>query len=314
MHTERMTIEARGTPWTDGLWRACLVGMASLGATPSLLAADAVSEIRQAAAAYVEAFQKADAAALADQWTERATLVEGGDVIEGRSAIATALVGWRKQHPEGTLEVEVNDIDLIAEPLARVSGVIRFTPKPGDKPNMSRFTSLRVREGTIWRISESVVESDRAAALDELDWLIGTWKAKGNATADGTKTEIEITYDKPVGDFCIVGQVKYQTPGRPAVTAIEVIHADRESGLVRTWVFDSTGARAEGVVESDGTTFHKAMQGTPSEGVSGSVSRWAQVIAPTGEGRCTVHAIERFIDDAPVPDGEPLHFQKVSSR
>jgi uncharacterized protein (TIGR02246 family) len=293
-------------------WAICLVGIAWLGGSQSLLAADAVSEIRQAAAGYVEAFQKADAAALREQWTERATLVEGGEVIHGRSAIVAGLVAWRNQHPGCTLAVDVSDIDVIAEPLARVSGVIRFTPKPGDKPLVSRFTSLRVREGNTWRIAESVVEPERAAALDELDWLLGTWKASGKPAEDGGKTEVEITYEKPVGDFCIVGHAKYQAAGRPAVTALEVIHADRESGLVRCWVFDSSGTRAEGVIESDGTTYHQSMTGTPSEGVPGNVAKWVQVIAPTGEGRCTVHAIERSIDDVPVPDGEPLHFQKVS--
>ncbi len=313
MHTEHMRVEGMGSRCGRGAMRiACLVGLTCFGLGQSLVAGDAVSEIREAAAGYVEAFQQADAAALREQWTERATLVEGGETINGRSAIVTGLVAWRNQHPDCSLAVEVNDIDLIAEPLARVVGTIRFTPKPGDKPLVSHFTSLRVREGNTWRIAESVVEPERASALNELDWLVGTWKAKGKEAEQGGTTEVEITYDKPVGDFCIVGRTTYQSAGRPAVTAIEVIHADRESGLVRTWIFDSTGARAEGVIESDGTTYHKSMTGTPSEGVPGRVARWVQVIAPTGEGRCTVHSIERAIDDVPVPDGEPLHFQKVS--
>jgi uncharacterized protein (TIGR02246 family) len=315
MHTEQLIRKHGGA---DGrpraIWALYLSGIAWLAGSQSVIAGDAVAEIRQATAGYVEAFQKADAAALREQWTERATLVEGGEVIHGRSAIVTGLVAWRNQHPGCTLGVELSDIDVIAEPLARVSGVIRFTPKPGDKPLVSRFTSMRVREGTTWRIAESVVEPERAAALDELDWLLGTWKATGKAAEEGGKTEVEITYEKPVGDFCIVGHATYQAAGRPAVKALEVIHADRDSGLVRCWIFDSTGARAEGVIDSDGTTYHQTMTGTPSEGVPGNVAKWVQVIAPTGEGRCTVHAIERSIDDAPVPDGEPLHFQKVSKR
>jgi len=276
--------------------------------------ADPGAELRQAAAGYVEAFRKADAVALADQWTERATLEEGDDLIEGRDAIVAALVARRNQHPEGTLEVEVADIDLLAEPLARVSGVIRFTPRPGEKPFRSRFTSLRVREGTTWRIAESTLEPEQEAVLDELDWIMGTWKAAGAARPDGTKTEFEITYDKPLGDAVIVGRARYQRAGGPEVTALEVIHADRDGGLVRSWVFDSTGAVAEGVIESDGTTFHKSMVGTPAEGVDGNVARWVQVMAPTGDGRCTVHAIERSIDDVAMPDGEPFHLRKVSGR
>ncbi len=279
-----------------------------------LLAGDAVTELRQASEDYVEAFKKADVAALADQWIERATLIEGDSTLEGREAIVSALVAWRKQHPKATLEIEVADIDLLAEPLARVSGILRFTPEPGAKQTNSRFTSLRVREGDTWRLAESVVVPEHAAALDEMDWLVGTWTASGAAAEDGPKTEVEVVYEKPLGDYCILGRTRYQPAGGAPVTAVEVIHADRETGRVRSWIFDSTGARAEGVIESDGTTFHKTMVGTPSEGVPGKVARWVQVIAPTGDARCTVHSIERSIDDVPVPDGEPLHFQKVADR
>jgi len=276
--------------------------------------ADPAAEIKQAATAYVDAFKKGDAAALADQWTERATLMEGGAEVEGRDNIVAVLVAWRKQNPDGVLEVDVADIDFLAEPVARVTGVLRFTPKPGAKPVVSQFTSVRVREGNTWRLAESVVVPVSAAALDELDWLVGTWKASGPAGPDGTKAEVEIVYEKPIGEFCIVGRVRYQVAGRPAVTALEVIHAERGTRDIRTWVFDSTGARAEGVIEFDGTTLHQSMKGTPAAGVPGEVARWVQVIAPTGEGSCTVHAIERFIDGVAVPDGAPLHFKKVSSR
>jgi hypothetical protein len=181
-----------------------------------------------------------------------------------------------------------------------------------EKPMTSQFTSLRVREGSTWRIAESIVAQDHAAALDELAWLVGTWKASGPAGPDGSKPEVEIVYEKPIGEFCIVGRARYEAPGRPAMTALEIIHAERGTGIIRTWMFDSTGALAEGVIESDGTTLHQSMSGTPSAGVPGGVATWVQVIAPTGEGSCTVHAIERSIDGIAVPDGVPLHFKKVA--
>ncbi len=291
-----------------------VVALCGRGLPGTAMAGDAIAELRHAAATYVEAFQKGDAAGIADQWTERASLIEGGETLEGRDAITAALVAWRKLHPEGALTVEVDEIDVLAEPLARVSGVIRFTPRSGATPVTSRFTSVRVREGATWRIAESIVVRGQAQALDDLDWLIGTWKATAGNEKDGTKTEVEITYDKPVGDFVIVGRIRHQHAGKPVSNALEVIDADPETGVVRSQVFDSMGARAEGVIESDGTSFHKVMIGTPAEGVPGSVARWVQVVAPTGEGRCTVHSIERSIDAVKVPDGVPLHFRKMTVR
>ncbi|MFM7135776.1 MAG: hypothetical protein ACKO1M_01725, partial [Planctomycetota bacterium] len=198
-----------------------------------------------------------------------------------------------------------------AEPLARVAGTLKFTAKPGAKPVTSRFTSLRVREGQTWRLAESLVVPEHAAALDDLDWLVGTWAtAAGGATAAG-QPAIEAVYEKQLGGYCLVGRSRIKPAEGPAIEAIEIIHADRGSGLIRTMVCDSTGAVGEGVVTFDGTTLEKSMVGTPSDRVPGGVARWTQVIAPAGEGRYTMHSIERSIDGVAMPDGAPVHLRKV---
>ena len=208
------------------------------------------------------------------------------------------------------MEIAVSDVDLLAEPLARVSGTLTFRAKPGAKPVTSRFTSLRVREGQAWRLAESLVVPEHAAALDDLDWLVGTWSAETGGAEGKGKTSIETVYEKQLGGYCLVGRSRIKPAEGPAIEAVEIIHADRAAGATRAWIFDSTGAQGEGVVTFDGTTLEKTMVGTPSDRVPGRVARWTQVIAPTGESRCTVHSIERSIDGVAMPDGEPVHLRK----
>ncbi len=299
--------------WRAGACR--LVAVLVLCAAGAVHAADtdpAVAELRKASAAYAEAFTKGDFAALADQWTTRAELVEGGTRLEGREAIVESLKLWRARHPQATLAIELNDVEMVADPIARVAGVMRFTNKPGDKPLESRFTGLRVKEGSVWRLAESRVTPAHVAALDDLDWMLGTWQAD---VAD--RATIEITYEKSLGGYCIVGKTKIMPkPGKATllpngIEALEVIHADRDAGLIRSWVFDSTGAKAEGFFEFDGTSFEKVMSGTPSDAVRGRVATWVQVISPSGEGKATTHMIERRIDGVDLPDAAPLTFKKV---
>jgi hypothetical protein len=76
-------------------------------------------------------------------------------------------------------------------------------------------------------------------------------------------------------------------------------------------VFDSTGARGEGVVQSDGTTLHVTFVGVPAEDAAAAATAWVQVIAPQGADGLTLHAIERSIDGVPVADGAPLHYRRV---
>jgi uncharacterized protein (TIGR02246 family) len=289
-------------------WRVAVV-LAVLGAWPSLpaRAANADAAIRAAAAAYVAAFNGRDFAALADQWTDEAELVEGGARVEGREAIVRSIRGWLERHPQAGLAIEVTDVEMLAAPLARVRGVMRFTRRPGDHPVESRFTSLRVLEDGKWRLAESLVTPSRAAALDDLDWLVGHWHAEGGQAG----TTVEATYERTAGGHCIVGRSKIKSAQAAAIESLEVIHADRGSGTIRSWTFDSTGARAEGVLVGDGKTFEQLLVGTPAESAGGDVARWVRVIAPTGDGRFTLHAIERSIDGVPLPDGPPLHFRKI---
>lgn len=282
---------------------AMLVYLSGQGAA----AADPVEAIRAASAAYVEAYNSRNDTALAEQWTERAELVEGGSSVRGRDAIVASLRGWRERHPQAALEIRVDEVELLAGPLARVSGTLQFTRRPGEKPVESRFVSLRVLEDGVWRLAESVVVPSQAAALEELDWLLGSWQSMD--APDGTT--VELSFEKPLGAACVIGRSKLRPKAGAGVDTLSVIHADRESGLVRSWLFDSTGARAEGFLESDGVALHQSLVGTPAAGAAGRVARWSQVIAPAGDGRMTIHAVERSIDGVAIPDGEPRHFRKI---
>jgi uncharacterized protein (TIGR02246 family) len=304
----RAEMSGPGSFARGAVWLAVIAGCAA----GRIAAADPAAELRAAAAAYAAAFNQADTAALADQWIERAVLVEGGLELRGRDAIVASLRAWRERHPGATLGVEVERIDLVAEPVARVTGTLSFTATPGGTPVTSRFTSLRVREGGVWRLAESIVAPAHSAALDELDWLLGTWTAETAATAaDGAASVETVEYEKRLDGHCLVGRSRMQPATGAAVEATEIIHADRATGTIRSWLFDSTGAAGRGVIEFDGTSFEKRMVGTPSDRVPGRVARWTQIIAPTGPGRCTMHSIERSVDGVALPDGEPVHFRKV---
>jgi hypothetical protein len=188
---------------------------------------------------------------------------------------------------------------------------VKFTPQPGGRQVRSRFTSLRVCEGDTWRLAESVVVPEHSTALDDLAWMLGTWTAETARGKDGSRTTIETIYEQPLGPYCIVGRTRIRPANGDPIEALEVIHADRGTGLVRCWVFDSTGAFGEGVVESAGTPLRKRFVGAPADRAGGRVARWTQLLTPAGDNRCTMQTLERSIDDVAVGDGELLHFRKV---
>lgn len=278
------------------------------GEAPAAAAVDARdAAVRQAAADYAACFNERNFAAIATQWTEHAELVEGEGRLVGRANIVRSITAWLERHPQAKLEIAVDDVAFPAAAVARVSGRMTFTARPGAKPVVSRFASLRVLEDGAWRLAESVVRPSQAAVLDELEWLVGTWRHDGGNAGD----RVEAIFSRPIGDACIVGRTTIKPKTGTNREIMQIIHADRATGLVRTWIFDSTGARAEGVIEADGASFHQSLVGTPAETAAGSVARWVQVIAPTGADGFTLHAIDRSVDGVALPDGAPMNFRKV---
>lgn len=257
-----------------------------------------------ATAEYVKAFNERRFDDLAAQWTSDAELVEGGGTIVGRTAISESMRGWIGANPAARIAIRLTGTKPLGATAARVRGVIGFTEKPGARPVETRFESLRVLENGAWLIAESTVQPSQVEALDALDWMVGEWKAD-DRQGGGT---VEATYQRVAGGHLILGGIRIRGTGADEVDAVELIHADKATGTVRSWVFDSTGARAEGTVETDGTSFNRRFVGTTADGAEGSVARWVQVLVPTGERTCTMHAIERSLDGRPLPDREPVHF------
>jgi len=271
-------------------------------------AADAPRDAALAAAgdAYAAAFNERRFDDLARQWTADAELVEGGGRIAGREAIVESLRRWAEANPDARIAIRLDGVKPLGGTLARVRGTIRFTEKPGSRPVETRFDSLRVLEEGVWRIAESVVEPSQVEALDALDWMVGNWKG----TLPGAGGTVEATYQRVAGGHLILGGIRTRAADGEELDVVELIHPDKATGSVRSWVFDSTGARAEGVVETDGTAFNRRYVGTTADGAAGNVARWVQVLVPTGPRTCTMQSIERSLDGRPLPDRDPVHLTR----
>jgi len=298
--------------------------------------------LREATAAYVAAVNARDYDALAAQWCRRATLVEGGTTLRGRDAIMTSLRTWFDRHPGSTLAIEITAIERLAEPLARVSGILRFSPAPGAASVESRFESLRVLEEGSWRLLESLVAVAPESALDDLDWLLGTWRAddEGQIAAGGPPAgdqqkpgrRAEMSVSRRLGGKVIViegrltpgagssggGSPAAAGPAGGGIEFLEIIWPDRAAGVVRGLVCDSTGARAESVFAVDVTAeptgapaiIEETLVGISSAG-GGRAARWTRRFLPAGPDAFTLHATDRSIDGIAVPDGRPLRYTRL---
>ena len=189
-------------------------------------ATDLIAAVRRAADAYATAFNAGDDKALGDQWTLGAELEEGGTLLKGRAAIVASLKQWRTMHPQSNLKIEVTDMQLLGEGVARVQGTLTFAKQAGAEPVVSRFDTLRVLENGAWRIAQSRVVPSPRAALADLAWMIGTWQS----TDAKTGSTIDATYEKSLDGHALVGRIKVKRKDGSTVDSLDVIHADRGTG------------------------------------------------------------------------------------
>lgn len=281
--------------------------LALIGADAMLvMAADAAAEqaIREAAAAYAAAFNEGDLDAVAAQWAEQAELVEAETRFSGRDAIMAAIGSGLDQAPGMTMGIDVDDVIFISPSLARVSGTLQVQFGKEEPGRRSGFTSLRVLEGDAWLLAESTVTPRYDDAIETVAWLAGTWSGQsplGLPVSFRSKLDLD--------GHVLISELTIQAAGPEGATvfqAIDTVHADRQTGELRCWSFDSTGARAEGSVVSDGIRINRILTGTSPAGPAGGQSRWVQVITPLDDNRIAVQSIERSIDGQPLPDTDVL--------
>lgn len=269
--------------------------------------ADAEAALQAAATDYAEAFNSGDMKALAAQWAEQAALVEDGVELVGRDEIMAAIEASRSQFPKMKMNIDVTEIRFITSNLANVSGVLRLAAMEGGPEVRAEFSSLRVLVGGEWILAESVVMSEPQASLSNVDWMEGRWEG---VTAGGEAIRIDVTSD--LDSKAVVSRITIGPADDPLVTAIDVIHADARSGSLRSWTFDSTGARAEGLLMSDGTTFNRVVEGIPAPGSGASESGWVQVITPLDQNRLALQSIERTLDGEPLPDTDVIILKRTT--
>ena len=106
--------------------------------------------IRAAAQAFVRAFEKGDANAVAAAWTEEGEYVdEDGTPVRGRAALAKAYADFFAKRRELKAEGTINAIRFLGQDTAVEEGT--FTVKAKDRPaNTSRYSALWVRQGGRW--------------------------------------------------------------------------------------------------------------------------------------------------------------------
>src|SRR5262249_52941557 len=147
--------------------------------------------IRAASREYAAAFNKADAKAVAAHWTDNGECIDAdGELLRGRAAIEQAFATYFKEHPQPNTEVPIGSIRFPTPDLAVEEGILRLSGAGKELPSTTLYSTTHVRDAGRWRVAVSREWGAGQDRLDDLDWLVGEWKA---AVPD---TEMTLTFAK----------------------------------------------------------------------------------------------------------------------
>ena len=266
-------------------------------------------EICASADAFVAAFAKRDAAAIAAQWSEDGVYInENGERFEGRKAIQTEYETAFKGAPDDlAIRVEVDSVRLINENTAIEEGRAAVIPQPaGASRVMSRYTAVHVKGDGQWLIAElrdaQVELPPETGQLQDLGWLVGTWSASKNDTS------VVIRCRWVENNRFLLRTDALTESGKPTAGGLEVIGIDPSTQRITSWHFTNDGGHAVGVwTPLDGSW---AIQ---SVGVleDGTETASTNILSRSADGSLLWKSVDRIVGDATLPDMPEVVLQRA---
>jgi uncharacterized protein (TIGR02246 family) len=264
--------------------------------------ADDTDAIRERVKAYVDAYNKHDAAALAELWADDAVYLnrETGEPIEGRPAIASMFDDMFKEGEADQLAVTVDSIRKITPDVAIEDGTAILVSAEGE-PMPSTYTAVHVKKDGQWYLNSvrdtdlpsSPAEAADPGELDQLEWMVGEWV---DQDAEGTvRTRCEWAKNHKF----LTSHFDVSTGDSLELEGTQVIGWDPVSGTIRSWMFDSEGGFGEGVWSRNGNQWTVQSKSTQADG---SQATSTNIYTILDDNTFTWKSVDRQVDGEPQPD------------
>jgi uncharacterized protein (TIGR02246 family) len=258
--------------------------------------------------AFIEAFHKGDADALAAFWTADGDYTEQtGRHMKGREEIAKAYKALFSQHKDLKLRIDSLSLRFVTPDVAIEDGTTEVFQPSGGPPSRARYTIVHTKNDGQWYLS-SVRDAAVAAAanhehLQALEWAIGDWEEEGD------KGEIErLSVSWTENENFIIANFATTLGDSSIGSATQWIGWDPLAKRVRSWIFDAAGGFGEG---SWTTNEKKCVIKTTSVTQDGKKATATYVVTAVDPDIITLQAKDRSVDGSALPDTKEAKLKRV---
>ena len=260
------------------------------------------------AKAFVDAFEKGDAKAVAAFWAEDGDYVDvNGRHLQGRPSIENAFKDFFTENKGLKLRIDVNSVRFVTPDIAIEDGITSVIPPDGTPPSQARYTNVHVKKDGQW-VLQSVREAPYTPPgnyehLRGLGWAVGKWVDEG----EGPEIDHATFEWSPDGNFLISTQdatVRNTLVSR----ATEWIGWDPATSQVRSWSFVADGSIGENTWSNEGDQwFIKTNVILPD----GKKLAATNIITRNGPDAITWQSKDRTLDGKALPDVQEIKMKRV---
>jgi uncharacterized protein (TIGR02246 family) len=269
--------------------------------------ADEEKAIRQAVAAYVDAFNKADAKGLAAMWTPEAVYINpiSGDQAVGREAIEQQFAGIFADAKGIKLEAVTESVQFISPGVAVEQGAAKLTQ--AEQPlEESRYSAIYVKRDGQWLLDrvteEAVIEPlSHYEQLKELNWMVGRWTDQDEHSTVTTECQWSKNNNFLVRSFAV------QIRDRIDMSGMQFIGWDPSTKQIHSWVFDSDGGFGQGTWTKKENRWFVQQTGVLPDGRKSSA---VNIFTYLDDHSFTLQSINRTVEGELLPNIDEVKITK----
>jgi uncharacterized protein (TIGR02246 family) len=259
-------------------------------------------------AAFIAAFNKGDAKAVAAFWTPDATYVDqvGGE-YKGREAIEKLYEKVFASRKGAKLTIHVGSSKQLTPDVVVEDGVTEVTPAEGGLATAARYSAVLVKKDGEWfvqSIYDAVVHPpSNHEHLEGLEWLIGEWTGEAEKGESSTAS-----YDWAENQNFIVSSFAITIDGVPVSGGTQWIGWDPVAKRARSWSFYSGGGFGEAVWTKDGD---KWVIKTTAQTRDGKKASATNIVTKTDDDHMTWQVTTLTVDGESKPEPKPVKMKRV---
>ncbi|REK13029.1 MAG: SgcJ/EcaC family oxidoreductase [Planctomycetota bacterium] len=265
--------------------------------------------IRDAAEAYVKAFNAGDASAVAAAWADDGEWTdEYGRNFKGRDDIEREFAAIFAEQPGAEIDIDIASIRFLSPDVAVETGTSHARSKKGSAGAPIKYTAVHVKRDGKWQlanVNESrVADAGGEQRLAGLAFLVGEWKAD---LGQGKTYRLNCEW---MPEKAFLKRTFTVDEGKQTLSSgTQIIGWDPVLGSVVSWTFDSSGGFGHEMWQDKGERWEISASSVMPDGATALSTNYLKRL---NNNAFTWQSVERSMNEQLLPDTALVRVERVS--